>query len=68
MFVESVIEITKYDYKKLLAGSYSDIYSYVLERSNNSPYPACGYGFYSPRILQKEGKYYISWQHFDSCD
>ena len=68
MFTQSIIEIPEYDYRRLLVSSYREIYDYVLSKANNSAYPACGYGFYSPRILRKDNKSYVSWEHFDTCD
>ena len=68
MFTKSIKEINQLDYNRLLTSSYSDLYSYILEKANDSAYPACGYGFYSPRMYRKDNRCYISWEHYDSCD
>lgn len=68
MFVKSQVKIAKDDYNKLIQSSYRHIYDYVLDKANNSPYPSCGYGFYSPKLFIQNGEFYVSWEHFDSCD
>ena len=68
MLSETRLKIPDDDYNKLIQSQYRHIYDYILSKANNSSYPACGYGFFSPKLVRKDGESYVSWEHFDSCD
>ena len=61
-------EISETNYIKLMQRTKEQINDYVLNAANNSTLPPCGYGFYNPQICKEDGKYYATWECYDSCD
>lgn len=68
MFIKTMMNISEEDYNKLLKCSKEEVENFVAEVSNKSPFPACGYGLFSPSFFEENGKYYVSWERFSSCD
>ena len=68
MLVKTIKNISEEDYNKLLKCSKEEIYEFVLEIANNSMVKPCAYGFYSPRFFEENGRYFVSWERWDSCD
>lgn len=68
MYIESRKEITKEQFLYLQHCDYKDFYDYINNEAVHSPYHPAGYGFESPKILNKDGKYFVTWTHWDSCD
>ena len=68
MLVKTQVKITKEDYSKLLVSSYAEVSDYVSDVANESMSPPCAYGFLSPSYYEKDGEYFVSWKHYDSCD
>lgn len=65
--VESRKEITKEEYERLKY-DLKELRNFALEAACNSPYPPFGYGFYDYRVAQEGDKYFVTWEHWDSCD
>lgn len=72
MFVKSIMKISRDDYSKLLQYSknnlYSEISDFVENIANDSPFKPCGYGFSDPGFFEEDGKYFVSWKRWSSCD
>lgn len=68
MLITTISKISEEDYHKLLISSYSEISDYVENIANKSMSPPCAYGFYYPDYYVKNGEYFVSWKHYDSCD
>ncbi len=68
MLVKAQAKITEEDYNKLLVSTYAEISDYVSDIANGSTSPPCAYGFLSPDYFMKDGEYFVSWKHYDSCD
>ena len=68
MFVQSQKEITKEQFEYLQDCDIKEFYNFIENEAVNSPFPPCGYGFESPGLLFKDGKYFVSWKRYDSCD
>ena len=72
MFITSVKNISEEDYNKLLQLSkdnlYSEISDFVSEIANKSLFKPCAYGFSSPNFFEEDGRYFVSWKRWDSCD
>ena len=68
MFLTSRHKITEDDYNRLLQCSRVEISDFVSEIANDSPYPPCAYGFSSPKVFKELGDYFVSWEHWSSCD
>ena len=68
MLVKTIRNISEEDYNKLLICSKEEVKDFVLEIANKSPFPAFGYGFYSPNFYEEDGRYFVSWERWNSCD
>ena len=72
MFVKSIMNISKDDYNKLLQYSKdnlrSEISDFVENIANESMFKPCGYGFNDPGFFEENGKYFVSWNRWSSCD
>ena len=72
MYIKTMIKISEEDYNKLFQYSkdnlYAEIYEYVAEIANKSSFPPCGYGFSNPSFFEEDGKYFVSWNRWSSCD
>ena len=72
MYIKTMIKISEEDYNKLLKYSkdnlYAEIYEYVAEVANKSPFPPCGYGFNNPYFFEENGNHFVSWNRWGSCD
>ena len=68
MYIESRTEITKDQFEYLQNCNYKQLYSYIEKLTLETPFPSCGYGFESPRIITEEDKYFATWKRWDSCD
>ena len=68
MFVKTMMKISEDDYNKLLKCSQEEVNDFVAEVAQNSPFPPCGYGFSSPNFFEENGRYFVSWERFGSCD
>lgn len=66
--ITTKMEISKNDYKEIVQKPRNEIEDFVINVAYNSPFPPCGYGFESPSIFEEDGKYYVSWKRYDSCD
>ena len=63
-----MMKISEEDYNKLLQLSKEDVYCYIAEIANKSPFPPCGYGFSEPNFFEENGAYFVSWKRWSSCD
>lgn len=68
MLVKSEVKIPEEDYYKLVMCSYAEISDYVEAIADKSAYPTYAYGFLFPNYYTKNGEYFVSWQHYNSCD
>lgn len=68
MLVETRKEITKEEFEYLQTCDVDEFHDYIANLTLKSPFPCCGYGFYAPKIMRLEDKFYASWQRYDSCD
>lgn len=72
MFVKTMMKISEEDYNKLLQYSKEDkredIYEFVVDMANNSSFKPCGYDFSNPSFYEEDGKYFVSWNRWSSCD
>ena len=68
MYITTVMNISEDYYNKLLQCSKEDAYCYIADITNKSPFPACGYGFSNPNFYEENGKYFVSWERWSSCD
>ena len=72
MFVKTKVKISEEDYNKLLQYSKnnlsSEVYDFISEIANNSMFPPCGYGFSNPEFFEEDGRYFVSWSRWHSCD
>lgn len=68
MFVETRKEITKEQFDYLKTCDLDDFHDYILNIAMHSAFHPAGYSFISPKIINEDDKYYVSWQHYDSCD
>lgn len=66
--MQSVKEITKEQFEYLQNCDRKEFYDFVENEAVHSPFHPAGYGLYNPNILNKEDKYFITWEHLDSCD
>lgn len=68
--IRTRVSISQADYKELQSdNSRWTLKEYCYWAAKfKSCYPAEGYGMYSVRLETEDGKYYISWEHYDSCD
>lgn len=67
MWLEARREISQADYNRCVKDR-----AYLEEltgwAAHFSGYPPAGYGFQSPRVLQKKNQYYCAWDRMDNCD
>ena len=68
MLVTARREITKKQYIDLQSYSFKEINDFVLSEAEKSMLNPCAYGFYNPGVIKKDGKYFVTWDHYDSCD
>lgn len=68
MLIKSKKEITKEQFKCLQKCDVKELYSYIENEAINSSFHPAAYGFSSPNILQKDDKYFVTWEHWDSAD
>lgn len=68
MYISSTKEITKEQFEYLKNCNVKDFYAFIENEAINSPFPPMGYGFSNPNVFCKDGKYFIIWQRWDSCD
>lgn len=68
MLIKSIKEITKEQFKCLQKYNVKELYSYIENEARNSPFNPAGYGFFNPKILKEDDKYFVVWEHYDSCD
>ena len=68
MYIKTLKKISEEDYNKLLQYSKEEVYEFVVDIANNSPFPPCGYGFSNPSFFEESGKYFVSWSRWGSCD
>lgn len=68
MYIKTKIKISEVDYNKLLQCSKEEMYDFIADIANKSPFPACGYGFSSPTFFEEDGEHFVSWMRWDSCD
>jgi hypothetical protein len=68
MYITTVINISEDDYNKLLRLTKEEAFCFMANVAEHSPFHPCGYGFNSPKFYEENGKYYVSWQRWSSCD
>lgn len=68
MLVTTKVKIPEEDYYRLIESSYAEIANYVEDIADKSMYPTCAYGFLFPNYFTKNGEYFVSWNHYSSCD
>ena len=68
MLIKTMIKISEEDYNKLLQCSKEDAYEFIANIANKSPFPPCGYGFSDPSFFEEDGKHFVSWKRWSSCD
>lgn len=68
MLIKTEIKITAQDYNNLLASSYAEISDFIEDIANKSAYPTAGYDFLFPNYFTRNGEFFVSWEHYDSCD
>ena len=68
MFVKSTKKITKEQYEYLQGCNVKNLYTFVENEAMESPFPPNAYGFSNPGITQKDDEYFVTWEHWDSCD
>ena len=68
MLIETRKEITKEEFEHLTTRDLDEFYDYIKNIAARSAYHPAGYSFLMPKIMHIDGKYYASWQHYDTCD
>ena len=68
MRITTVMKISEDDYNKLLQLSKEDAWIYIADVAENSPFPPCGYGFSDPNFYEENGRHFVSWKRWGSCD
>ena len=68
MLVTTTVKISHEDYNKLQISNIAAFYDYAENLAEKHGYPAHAYGFSSPIYYAKNGEFFISWMHSDSCD
>lgn len=68
MLVTTKKEITKEEFEHLITRDVSEFYDYIENIACHSAFHPSAYGFLTPKVMNEEGIYYVSWQHYDSCD
>lgn len=69
-YMRSRVTIPQADYLELQSDNSRwtlDEYCYWAAKFKSN-FPAEGYGMDSVRLEEENGKYYISWEHYTSCD
>lgn len=59
--------ISEQEYMQLKSHPIS-IDDFALNQAEHSKYPPAGYGFFNPCVEEKDGKQYLTWFHYESCD
>ena len=70
-FVKTKFEINENEYNKLIAIENDDRKAFneiIEDMACHSSFHPAGYGFYSPRVYKENDNYFVSWEHWDSCD
>lgn len=71
-YIRTVAEVNKEEYNKLIAIERKDVKAFhemVEEIAYKSPFKPNAYDCTSPmEVFELSGKYYISWNRWDSCD
>lgn len=68
MLVTTKVKITEDEYNKLLQCSKEEIRDYIENIATKSALNPAGYGFYAPLFFMQANEYFVSWEHYDSCD
>ena len=68
MLVKTTVKISQEDYDKLQISNLAAFYDYAESLAEKHGYPPQGYGFSSPIYYAKDGEFFVSWMHSDSCD
>lgn len=71
-YIKTISEINEEEYNKLIVIKRNDIKTFherVVEIASKSLFKPNAYGCTIPmEVFQQEGKYYVSWNRWDSCD
>ena len=68
MIVTSKVQITEEEFNNLLKLSREEVRDYIADIAVKRMWHPAGYGFYSPMFFKQADEYFVSWEHFDSCD
>ena len=68
MLIKTEIKIPETDYYNLCMSTYAEVSDYIEDVANKSMFPPCGYGFMFPNYYTRNNEYFVSWEHYDSCD
>lgn len=68
MLVTSKVKITEDEYNKLLKCSKEEVRNYIADIAEKRMWYPAGYGFYAPMFFKQADEYFVSWEHYDSCD
>ena len=68
MFIQSQQEIIKEEFEYLQDCDIKEFNKAIENIATNSPWHPCAYGFSNPSLLFKDGKYFVTWKRWDSCD
>ena len=66
--VTTKVKITEEEYNKLLQLSREEVRDYIANSAVKSSYHPAGYGFYCPMFYMQGEEYFVSWEHYTSCD
>lgn len=68
MIVESKKKITAEQFEHIQNYDTKELYDFIENEAANSLFNPAGYGFLNPRLLVMNDEYFVTWQHYDSCD
>ena len=68
MLTTTKVKITEDEYNKLLQCSNEEARDYIADIAVKSAFHPAGYGFYAPMFFKQGDEYFVSWEHYNSCD
>jgi hypothetical protein len=68
MFITTKVKITEEEYNKLLKCSRDEVEDYISDVAVKHLWNPAGYGFFRPMFFMQANEYFVSWEHYDSCD
>ena len=68
MIVTSKVKITEEEYNNLLQCSKEEVSDYIVNIATKRMWYPNAYGFYAPMFFKQADEYFVSWEHYDSCD